>query len=73
MLILLWRILKKNEGTKKDVVLTKMLEVPAPSAPRGKHKNKKNQNDEFKVLATTYYYQDCLTKEPIKSGKSKTK
>lgn len=60
---------EKIESTKKDVILTKLLEVPAPSAPRG-HKNKKNQNGEFKALVTKYYYHDSLMKESTKSAKS---
>jgi hypothetical protein len=64
---------EKIESTKKDVILTKLLEIPAPSAPGGKHKNKKNRNVEFKALITKYYYHDSLMKEATKSGKSDTK
>lgn len=51
-------MLMVNEGTKKDVLLTKLLEVSAPSAPRGKDKNRKNRYEEFKASATKYYYRE---------------
>lgn len=61
--------IEKIENTKKDVILTKLLEVPAPSASRGSQVNKKKEKREFKALVTKYYYHDSLMKEATKTAK----